>query len=179
VKSQRPKVEPIRKPNLLPWRKWTAADPQTSTIERPTSLPGILLGTSLSVIIPANAGRHFLSTLLSMNRADFLPYYANQFCDGRMALPSILRLNGCPSLARSPLAAPELPEDFIFLCEKFRSHYARQSTSRLRFLIRRFREKRWIFSVQACPVCFQFPSSFDRWKIPEQTVFLAVFVALL
>jgi hypothetical protein len=48
VKSQRPKVEPIRNPTLFEMGKLGKAAELTSQpkIERPYSLPGILLGTS-------------------------------------------------------------------------------------------------------------------------------------
>jgi len=48
VKPQRPKVEPIRQPTLFEMEKLEKAVELTSQlkIERPYSLPGILLGTS-------------------------------------------------------------------------------------------------------------------------------------
>jgi len=48
MKSQRPKVEPTRNPTLFPIEKLEEAEKLESElkIERPYSLPGILLGTS-------------------------------------------------------------------------------------------------------------------------------------
>jgi hypothetical protein len=52
VKLQRPKVEPIRQPTLFPIEKVKEANELASElkIERPYSLPGILLGLEPSIV---------------------------------------------------------------------------------------------------------------------------------
>jgi hypothetical protein len=77
VKSQRPKVEPIRSPTLFPMEKLEQAAELAGElkIERPYSLPGILLGTSA---FTANGWEGSFYPK-GMQSRDFLSYYATQF----------------------------------------------------------------------------------------------------
>ena len=76
VKSQRPKVEPIRQPTLFQMEKLDeAAEPGELKIERPYSLPGILLGTSAFTA----AGWEGSFYPKGMRSADYLAFYAKQF----------------------------------------------------------------------------------------------------
>jgi uncharacterized protein YecE (DUF72 family) len=76
LKPQRPKVEPIRQPTLFQMEKLErAAELGELKIERPYSLPGILLGTSA---FTANGWQgSFYPPGMKSNQ--FLSYYATQF----------------------------------------------------------------------------------------------------
>lgn len=77
MKPQRPKVEPIRQPNLFDMEKLEKTAELTSQpkIERPYSLPGILLGTS-AFTADGWQGSFYPP---GMKSRDFLSYYATQF----------------------------------------------------------------------------------------------------
>jgi hypothetical protein len=91
VKSQRSKAEPIRNPTLFPVEKLEEADELISKldVDRPFSLPGILLGTSA---FTANGwqGSFYPPGLQSR---DFLSYYATQFATVEVDST----FYGCPS----------------------------------------------------------------------------------
>ena len=78
-----PKVEPIRNPTLFEMEKLEETEKLASspTVERPYSLPGILLGTSA---FTANGwGGSFYPR--GMQSRDFLSYYATQFATVEVA----------------------------------------------------------------------------------------------
>ena len=76
MNPKRPKVEPIRQPTLFQMEKLDqAVEPGELKIERPYSLPGILLGTSAFTA----DGWHGSFYPPGMKSRDFLSYYATQF----------------------------------------------------------------------------------------------------
>ena len=91
VKSQRPKVEPIRQPTLFQMENLEEpAEPAGELkIERPYSLPGILLGTSSFTA----AGWEGSFYPRGMQSRDFLSYYASQFATVEVDST----FYGCPS----------------------------------------------------------------------------------
>ena len=78
--DNRPKVEPIRNPTLFPMEK--LAEPgklaSTLTVERPFSLPGILLGTS-AFTAAGWEGTFYQFYPAGMKSADYLKLYGTQF----------------------------------------------------------------------------------------------------
>src|SRR5713226_6895627 len=91
MKQQRPKVEPIHQPTLFAMQKLEKAAELTSQlkIERPYSLPGILLGTSSFTA----AGWEGSFYPRGMQSRDFLSYYASQFATVEVDST----FYGCPS----------------------------------------------------------------------------------
>ncbi|MGB2899105.1 MAG: DUF72 domain-containing protein [Candidatus Acidiferrum sp.] len=108
MKPKRPKVEPIRAPTLFPMEKVEEAAELAGElkIERPYSLPGILLGTSA---FTANGweGSFYPS---GMKSRDFLSHYATQFATVEVDST----FYGCPSASTVKHWAARTPEDFIF-----------------------------------------------------------------
>ena len=107
MKPQRPKVEPIRQPTLFQMEKLEeAATPSTLAMDRPYSLPGILLGTS-SFTADGWAGSVYPR---GMKSADYLSYYAAKFAT--VEIDSTFY--GCPSARTVSNWAARTPEDFTF-----------------------------------------------------------------
>src|SRR6266446_10976524 len=108
MKQQRPKVDPIRNPTLFPIKKVDEANELANelNIERPYSLPRILLGTSA---FTANGWQgSFYPT--GMKSRDFLSYYATQF----PAVEVDSTFYGCPTATTVSNWSARTPEDFIF-----------------------------------------------------------------
>jgi hypothetical protein len=108
VNPKRPKVEPIRNPTLFPMEKLEEAEKRASSpaLERPYSLPGILLGTSAFTA----AGWEGSFYPRGMQSRDFLSYYATQFATVEVD-STFYR---CPSARTVSNWAARTPEDFIF-----------------------------------------------------------------
>jgi hypothetical protein len=107
VKSQRFKVEPIRNPTLFEMEKLEPEKLASSpAVERPYSLPGILLGTSA---FTANGWQGSFYPP-GMQSRDFLSYYATQFATVEVDST----FYGCPSPNTVNNWAARTPEDFIF-----------------------------------------------------------------
>lgn len=166
MKSSRPKAEPIRQPTLFQMEKVDKADlTSQSKIERPYSLPGILLGTSA---FTANGweGSFYAP---SMKSRDFLSYYATQFATVEVDST----FYGCPSASTVKNWAARTPEDFIF------SVKVPQAITHEKVLVdcdSEFDElvkTMELLGPKLGPMVFQFPL-FDRWKFPKQDDFLAV-----
>ena len=105
MKSSRPKVEPIRQPTLFQIEKLDkAAEPGELEIERPYSLPGILLGTSA---FTANGWQGSFYPP-GMKSHDFLSYYATQFATVEVDST----FYGCPSARTVNNWAARTPEDY-------------------------------------------------------------------
>jgi hypothetical protein len=87
VNPKSPKVEPIRQPTLFQMEKLEdAAKPASEPkIERPYSLPGILLGTSAFTA----AGWEGSFYPPGMKSQDFLSYYATQFAIASNLSPDV------------------------------------------------------------------------------------------
>jgi len=107
VKSQRPKVGPIRQPTLFQMEKLENAAELTSQfkIERPYSLPGILLGTSA---FTANGWKGAFYPA-GMKPADYLKFYSTKF----QTVEVDSTFYGTPSAATVEKWYEKTPPDFI------------------------------------------------------------------
>jgi hypothetical protein len=106
--DKRPKVEPIRNPTLFPMEKLEEAATPANTLplDRPFSLPGILLGTSA---FTANGWQGSFYPK-GMRSTDYLAFYATQF-------PTVevdSTFYGCPSPSTVNNWANRTPQDFVF-----------------------------------------------------------------
>ena len=139
-------------------------------VERPYSLPGLLLGTS-SFTAKGWEGTFYPS---GMKSRDLLSYYATQFTTVEVDST----FYGCPSASTVAHWKARTPEDFIF------SVKVPQIISHEKALVdcdREFEEflkTMDILGPRLGPMLFQFPS-FDRWKFPTQDHFLAVLIPFL
>jgi len=172
VKSSRPKIEPIRQPTLFQMEKLEEAAKQanTVTVNRPFSLPGILLGTSA---FTANGWEGSFYPP-GMKSRDFLSYYATQF-------PTVevdSTFYGCPSASTVNNWSARTPEDFIFSVKvpQIITHDKALVDCDAEF--EEFVKTMDILGPKLGPMVFQFPS-FDRWKFPKQDSFLGVLTPFL
>jgi uncharacterized protein YecE (DUF72 family) len=139
-------------------------------IDRPFSLPGILLGTSA---FTANGWEGSFYPP-GMKSRDFLSYYASQFAT--VEIDSTFY--GCPSARTVNNWSARTPEDFIF-CLK-----VPQVITHEKVLVNcdsefeEFVKTMDILGSKLGPMIFQFPS-FDRWKFPKQDSFLDVLTPFL
>jgi uncharacterized protein YecE (DUF72 family) len=139
--------------------------PGEPKIERPYSLPGILLGTSA---FTANGwqGSFYPS---GMQPRDFLSHYATQFATVEVDST----FYGCPSASTVNNWSARTPEDFLF-CVKIP-----QVITHDKALVdcdsefEEFVKTMDLLGPKLGPMVFQFPL-FDRWKFPKQESFLAV-----
>jgi len=107
VKPQRSKVESIRNPTLFDVElEETAKPPIQPKVERPFSVPGILLGTSA---FTANGWQGSFYPP-GMKSRDFLSHYATQFATVEVDST----FYGCPSPNTVNNWAARTPEDFVF-----------------------------------------------------------------
>ena len=172
MKSSRPRVEPIRQPTLFQMEKLEKAAERTSQlkIERPYSLPGILLGTS-AFTADGWQGSFYPP---GMKSRDFLSYYATQFATVEVDST----FYGCPSASTVNNWAKRTPEGFVF------SVKIPQIITREKALVdcgaefEEFVKTMDILGPKLGPIMFQFPK-FDRWKFPKQESFLAVLAPFL
>src|SRR2546427_9458442 len=172
VNPKPPKVQPIRNPTLFEMEKLEETEKLASspTVERPYSVPGIVLGTSA---FTANGwGGSFYPR--GMQSRDFLSYYATQFATVEVDST----FYGCPSARTVNNWCAQTPDDFIF-CVKIP-----QVISHEKALVdcdsefEEFVKTMDILGPKLGPIMFQFPL-FDRWKFPKQDHFLAVLAAFL
>jgi uncharacterized protein YecE (DUF72 family) len=172
VKSQRPKVEPIRNPTLFQMEKLDEPGKLTNSlnIERPFSLPGILLGTSAFTA----AGWEGSFYPRGMQSRDFLSYYATQFATVEVDST----FYGCPSVSTVTNWAARTPEDFTFSVKvpQVITHEKALVDSDSEF--EEFVKTMDVLGPKLGPMIFQFPS-FDRWKFSKQDDFLAVLIPFL
>jgi uncharacterized protein YecE (DUF72 family) len=139
-------------------------------IERPYSLPGILLGTSA---FTANGwqGSFYPS---GMKSRDFLSYYATRFATVEVDST----FYGCPSANTVSNWSARTPEDFVF-CVKIPqiiTHEKALVDCDAEF--EEFVKTMDILGPKLGPMVFQFPK-FDHWKFPKQDHFLAVLTPFL
>jgi uncharacterized protein YecE (DUF72 family) len=108
VAPKRPKVEPIRSPTLFETEKSEQAGnlANSLSVERPFSLPGILLGTSAFTA----AGWPGSFYPQGLQPRDFLPYYATQF--GTVEVDSTFYRT--PSVSTVNGWYEKTPPDFVF-----------------------------------------------------------------
>jgi uncharacterized protein YecE (DUF72 family) len=169
MKLKRPKVERTRPPTLFEPEKASEHLPELN-IERPYSLPGILLGTSAFTA----SGWEGSFYPRGMQSRDYLSYYAKQF--STVEVDSTFY--GCPSPTTVSNWSSRTPEDFIF-CVK-----VPQVITHDKALVdcdaefEEFVKTMDILGPKLGPMVFQFPS-FDRWKFPRQDSFLAVLTPFL
>ncbi len=172
MKSQRPKMEPIRNPTLFPMEKLEESGKLANSlnVERPFSLPGILLGTSA---FTANGWQGSFYPP-GMNSRDFLSYYATQFATVEVDST----FYGCPSASTVNNWSARTPKDFIF------SVKIPQVITHDKVLVdcdsefEEFVKTMDILGPKLGPMVFQFPL-FDRWTFPKQDSFLAVLIPFL
>jgi len=174
VKSQRPKVEPIRDPTLFEMDKLEKAAELTSQLktERPYSLPGtgIYLGTS-AFIADGWQGSFYPR---GMKPADFLSYYATQFATVEVDST----FYGSPSARTVNNWAARTPEDFIFSVKVPQIITHEKALVDCDSEFEEFVKTMDILGPKLGPMVFQFPF-FDRWKFPKQDGFLAVLAPFL
>jgi len=168
VKPKRSKVEPIRNPTLFAMEKLgQAGEPK---IERPYSLPGILLGTSAST---ANGWQGSFYPA-GMKPADYLKFYSTKF----QTVEVDSTFYGTPSTATVEKWYERTPPDFIFAAK------IPQVITHDKVLVdcdselEEFVKTMDILGPKLGPMVFQFPL-FDRWKFPRQDSFLGVLTPFL
>src|SRR5438132_8169746 len=134
-------------------------------IDRPYSLPGILLGTSA---FTANGWQGSFYPP-GMKSRDLLFYYATQFATVEVDST----FYGCPSTSMVNNWAARTAEDFIFFVKipQVISHEKALVDCDSEF--EEFVKTMDILGPKLGPMVFQFPT-FDRWKFPKQENFLAV-----
>ena len=167
-----PKVQPIRNPTLFEMEKLEETEKLASspTVERPYSLPGILLGTSA---FTANGwGGSFYPR--GMQSRDFLSYYATQFA----AVEVDSTFYGCPSARTVNNWCAQTPEDFIFSLKIPQVITHEKALVDCDSEFEEFVKTMDILGPKLGPMVFQFPF-FDRWKFPKQDDFLAVLTPFL
>jgi uncharacterized protein YecE (DUF72 family) len=160
-------VEPFRNPTLFPMEKLEGAEKHASSpaVERPYSLPGILLGTS-AFTADGWQGSFYPP---GMKSRDFLSYYATQFATVEVDST----FYGCPSATTVNNWAARTPEDFIFSVKVPQVITHDKALVDCDSEFEEFVKTMDILGPKLGPMVFQFPS-FDRWKFPKQESFLAV-----
>ena len=139
-------------------------------IERPYSLPGILLGTSA---FTANGwqGSFYPS---GMKSRDFLTYYATQFATVEVDST----FYGCPSASTVNNWSARTPEDFIFCVKVPQIITHEKALVDCDSEFDEFVKTMDILGPKLGPIIFQFPL-FDRWKFTKQDSFLGVITPFL
>ena len=172
MKPQRPKVKPIRQPTLFQMEQLEEAAELAGElkIERPYSLPGILLGTSA---FTANGwqGSFYPS---GMKSRDFLTYYATQFATVEVDST----FYGCPSASTVNNWSARTPEDFIFCVKVPQIITHEKALVDCDSEFDEFVKTMDILGPKLGPIIFQFPL-FDRWKFTKQDSFLGVITPFL
>ncbi len=172
MNQQRPKVEPIRQPTLFQMEKLEEAAELAGElkIERPYSLPGILLGTSA---FTANGWEGSFYPP-GMKSRDFLSYYATQFATVEVDST----FYGCPSASTVNNWSARTPEDFIFSVKIPQVITHEKALVDCDSEFDEFVKTMDILGPKLGPMVFQFPL-FDRWKFSKQDHFLAVLAPFL
>jgi uncharacterized protein YecE (DUF72 family) len=139
-------------------------------VERPYSLPRILLGTSAFTA----SGWEGSFYPKGMRSADYLAFYASQFATVEVDST----FYGCPSATTVNNWAARTPDDFIF------SVKVPQIITHEKVLVNceaefdEFVKTMGILGPKLGPMVFQFPH-FDRWKFPKQDSFLGALTSFL
>ncbi len=139
-------------------------------VDRPFSLPGILLGTSA---FTANGWEGSFYPPGTKPR-DFLSYYATQFATVEVDST----FYGCPSARTVNNWAARTPEDFIFSVKVPQVITHEKALADCDPEFEEFVKTMDILGPKLGPMAFQFPL-FDRWKFPKQDHFLAVLTPFL
>jgi uncharacterized protein YecE (DUF72 family) len=164
VNPKRPKVE---HPTLFQMEKLDLAAelPSRPKIDRPYSLPGILLGTSA---FTANGWQGSFYPP-GMKSRDFLSYYATQFATVEVDST----FYGCPSASTVNNWSARTPVDFIFSVKVPQIITHEKTLVDCDSEFEEFVKTMDILGPKLGPIIFQFPL-FDRWKFPTQESFLVV-----
>jgi uncharacterized protein YecE (DUF72 family) len=168
VNPKRPKTESVRQPTLFELEK--PSEHAGPNVERPFSLPSILLGTS-SFTAKGWEGTFYPA---SMRSRDFLSYYASKF----QTVEIDSTFYGTPSASTVASWNEKTPRDFIFAAK------VPQVVTHEKVLVdcdsdfEEFVKTMDVLGPKLGPIIFQFPS-FDRWKFPKQDSFLAVLTPFL
>ena len=172
MNPKRPKVEPIRQPTLFQMEKLEGAAELAGElkIERPYSLPGILLGTSA---FTANGWQGSFYPP-GMQSRDFLSYYASQF----QAVEVDSTFYGCPSASTVSNWSVRTPDDFIFAVKVPQVITHNKALVDCDTEFEEFVKTMDILGPKLGPMVFQFPL-FDKWKFPKQDSFLSVLTPFL
>jgi uncharacterized protein YecE (DUF72 family) len=167
VKSSRPKVEPVRQPTLFQMEKLEESAELTSQskIERPYTLPRILLGTS-SFTADGWQGTFYPA---GMKSTDFLKFYGTQF----QTVEVDTTFYGTPSAATVEKWYKNTPPDFVFAAKVPQIITHEKALVDCDSEFEEFVKTMDILGPKLGPMVFQFPS-FDRWKFPKQENFLVV-----
>ncbi len=139
-------------------------------VERPFSLPGILLGTSAFTA----AGWEGSFYPRGMQSRDFLSYYATQFATVEVDST----FYGCPSARTVDNWAARTPDDFMFSVKVPQVITHEKALVDCDSEFEEFVKTMDILGPKLGPMVFQFPS-FDRWKFAKQESFLAVLAPFL
>jgi uncharacterized protein YecE (DUF72 family) len=139
-------------------------------VDRPYSLPEILLGTSAFTA----TGWEGSFYPRGMQSRDFLSYYATQFATVEVDST----FHGCPSASTVSNWAARTPEDFVFSVKVPQAITHDKALVDCDAEFEEFVTTMDILGPKLGPMVFQFPS-FDRWKFPKQHSFLAVLIPFL
>jgi uncharacterized protein YecE (DUF72 family) len=148
----------------------SATLPNTFPVDRPFSLPGILLGTSA---FTANGWEGSFYPR-GMQSRDYLSYYATQFATVEVDST----FYGCPSARTVSNWGARTPDDFIFAVK------VPQVITHEKTLVDcdsewdEFVKTMDILGPKLGPMVFQFPV-FDKWKFPKQDSFLTALAPFL
>jgi uncharacterized protein YecE (DUF72 family) len=134
-------------------------------IDRPFSLPGILLGTHPSPL-PGGRARFYPS---GMKSADYLKFYGTQF----QTVEVDSTFYGTPSAATVEKWYEKTPPDFVFAAKVPRVVTHDKVLVDCESELVEFVKTMDILGPKLGPMVLQFPS-FDRWRFPKQDSFLAV-----
>ncbi len=166
VQSKRPIV---RQPTLFELGKVPEVTSQLK-IDRPYSLPGILLGTSA---FTANGWQSSFYPA-GMKPVDYLKFYSTKF----QTVEVDSTFYGTPSAATVEKWSEKTPPDFVFTAK------VPQLITHEKVLVdcdsefEEFVKTMDILGPKLGPMVFQFPL-FNRWKFPKQDSFLAVLIPFL
>jgi len=169
VERKHPKAEPIREPTLFQLEKPAELADQLK-IDRPFSLPGILLGTSAFTA----AGWEGSFYPKGMQSRDFLSYYATQFATVEVD-STFYR---CPSARTVTNWVAQTPDRFIFSVKVPQIITHDKALADCDSEFEEFVKTMDNLGPKLGPMVFQFPF-FDRWKFPKQDHFLAVLAPFL
>src|SRR6267142_1257765 len=172
MKPQRPKVDPIRNPTLFQKEELDETDesPNSLTVERPYSEPGLCLGTS-AFTAKGWEGSFYPK---GMRSADYLAFYAQHF----HTVEVDSTFYGCPSVRTVNNWAAQTPNGFIFSVKVPRVITHEKALVDCDAEFGEFIKTMAILGPKLGPMLFQFPF-FDRWKFPKQDNFLAMLAPFL
>ena len=158
--TKRPEVEPIRQPTLFQLQKPS----EPSSVDRPFSLPGILLGTS-SFTASGWEGSFYP---LGMRSKDFLRHYSGQF----QTVEIDSTFYGTPAASTVTSWNNKTPADFVFAVK------VPQVITHEKVLVDcepefdEFIERMHLLGDKLGPMLLQFPK-FDKWVLKSSDEFRA------